>query len=303
MGLLSISGQDGCGLNGRRCIRTMCLVICAVALSACDSNSPFDRLGEDDKVLANVDGEELWLSEISPMLQDSMSEKDSVFQVQNIVEKWVRDRLIIREAEKNKPEDIDIDQLVEDYRNSLIIHHYEQKMIEERLDTVITEEQLMRFYNANKDQFHNEQDLVRAYVIKLKKPFPNQSQFESWWKSEDPEKLVELRNYCEQHAVYYRLDQNRWMSYDEIAGQLPRGSLRFRDLTQGYERNFADFNYQYLIRVFETAKSSDEAPVSLISDQAKMIILHERKVKLLEKLKQELYDRAIRSNSIKIMTK
>ena len=159
------------------------------------------------------------------------------------------------------------------------------------------------FYKKNKDQFQNDKDLVRAYFIKLKKPFPNQQRMESWWKDASGNNLNELRNYCQNYASYFILESDKWIEYGELTRQLPRGSLRFKDLKPEYERNFADFNFQYLIRVFETVSSTENAPVSMVAEQAKMIILHERKLKLLEKIKQELYNDAIRSGSVKIMTK
>lgn len=279
------------------------LVLLAIIMFGCQGvESPLD-IDENDRILASAGNKNLLLSEVIPLMNDSLSSRDSTIFLQNYAERWVRDQLMIREAERNIPDNVDIDQLVNDYRSSLLVHHYEQKMIGDRLDTVVTEEQILDFYQKNKDQFQNDQDLVRAYLIKLKKPFPDQRKMESWWQEPSGANLNALRNYGQNYAAYFNLERDKWMEYDEIARQLPRGSIRFNDLKPDYERNFADFNYQYFIKVFETVKSTDNPPVDLVADQAKMIILHERKLRLLDRIKQELYDKAIRESDVKILIK
>lgn len=289
-------------------IRTSLRVVAAamimvVVLTSCKEANDETVLAPDDKVLAVVNDHQLLLSEVRPLLQDTTSSKDSVIFIQNYTERWVRDQLLISEAEKNTPEDIDIDQLVKDYRSSLLVYHFEQQLLRERLDTIVTEEEILEFYKKNKGQFQNDKDLVRAYFIKMKKPFPNQKMMESWWEDPNGSNLQELRKYCQNYATYFNLDKNKWIEYKDISEQIPRGRIRFKDLGPDYNRNFADFTHHYLIKVFEAVKASDNAPVSLIADQVKMIILHERKIKLLEKIKQELYDNAIQNSSVKILTK
>jgi len=278
------------------------LVLCSLLL-ACEDTAPEEQVVDDAEVLAVVGSEQLLIGEVTPFLNDSLSSQDSAIFIQNYTERWVRDRLMIQAAEENVPDNVDIEQLVNDYRASLLVHHFEQKVIEEQLDTAVSRDEILKFYEKNKDQFQNDKDLVRAHFIKLKKPFPDQRRMEGWWKEPTGDNLVALRNYCQNYGTYFNLDAEKWLEYNEIARQLPRGSIRFSDLRPDYERNFADFNHQYLIRVFETVRSTENPPVALVADQAKMIILHERKLRLLEQVRQELYNEAIQERSVKIMTK
>jgi hypothetical protein len=278
-------------------------LVVGVFLLACN-NVPFDENeSSNDRVIASVADHKLYLSEALQLLNDSLSSSDSINFLQNYAERWVRDELLVYEAEQNQPDEIDIDELIKDYRESLLIHHFEQKIIRERLDTVITEAHIMAFYEKNKDQFQNDKDMVRAYFIKLRKPFPNQRQMENWWNDPTGTNLTGLKNYSQQNATFFSLEEKKWINYDILSRQLPKGSIRFNDLSKNYERNFADFNYHYFIKVFEVAKSDDNTPVSMVSEQAKMIILHERKVKLLETVKEELYNQAIPKHIVKIMVK
>ena len=94
----------------------------------------------DDTLMAEVYDHQLYLSRAKNYRPDAESPDDSLSQLRNYVEMWVREALLLHEAEKYVPEDIDIRALVEDYRASLIISNYEKSIVESSLDTVITDE-------------------------------------------------------------------------------------------------------------------------------------------------------------------
>ena len=55
----------------------------------------------------------------------------------------------MHEAEKNIPAGIEIDQLVEDYKSSLIIHQFEKTVVDNTLDTIISDAELNAYYDEN----------------------------------------------------------------------------------------------------------------------------------------------------------
>ena len=55
--------------------------------------------------------------------------------------------------------------------------------------------------------------------------------------------------------------------------------------------------------VFEKKSRNQLAPLGYIEDQIKKVILHKRKMVLLDQRKEELYDRETSKNNVKIFTK
>ena len=56
------------------------------------------------------------------------------------------------------------------------------------------------------------------------------------------------------------------------------------------------------LRIFETTAAGEYPPLSYIEGQATKVILHKRKIKLLEEKKEEMYERELRRNNVKIYT-
>lgn len=91
--------------------------------------------GQDDRLLATVFNRSLYLSDLDEMIPESASKQDSTLFINAFTERWVRENVLMHEAEVNIPQDLNIDRLVRDYRASLIKHNYEQILVELEMDS------------------------------------------------------------------------------------------------------------------------------------------------------------------------
>ena len=96
--------------------------------------SPGEAPREDDRLLAEVYNKNLYLSELEGIVPEGVSSEDSVLMVSAFTQRWVREQLLMYEAERNIPKDLDIDELVRNYRASLVRFNFEEKIIAEKLD-------------------------------------------------------------------------------------------------------------------------------------------------------------------------
>ena len=61
--------------------------------------------------------------------------------VEQYVNNWAIQHLLLKKAESElSKSDRDVQQELEDYKNSLLVYRFEKYFIEQRLDTLITEE-------------------------------------------------------------------------------------------------------------------------------------------------------------------
>jgi len=252
----------------------------------------------DDQKLAQVGGKILYLSDLDGMISGSDKPEDSLMIVNAFVEEWVRDNLLMQEAERNIPNDLNIDQLVRDYRASLIRHSYEKRMVESQLDSTITQQELLAYYEENKEQYRLKDKILRCRLIKIPRPFDDLSIVKDLWKKNNEESYKALLEYCSQYAEVYMLEDSTWYRLNDIASQLPKGTL-----TKSSDKKsqiIKDDNYHYFIKVLETVSRKKIAPLTYIEDQASKVILHKRKIKLLEEKREEIYERAIHKNNVKV---
>lgn len=267
---------------------------------ACQS---FGEEEQGDRLLAEVHNKTLYLSEMDGMFPPGTTSEDSTLIIDNYVDRWIREALLLYEAERNIPSDLNIDKLVRDYRASLIRHNYEKIMIEELLDSMVTTEEIITFYEEHQQQFQLESPIVRCYFIKVSLSAPDQEDLEKLWnRSRDPESYQQLVDYCNQYANLHLLADSTWYRIEDIAVELPPGTISTTNVsTQTVEKQ--DDSYQYFLRIFEVKNRNEVAPLSYVDDQVRKIILRNRKAKLLEDKKEEMYELEMRRNNIKLHTR
>ena len=113
-------------------LRFLVFILSFCFLTSC---TPAEKaLEENDVELAKVFSKKLFLSELEGMVPDGATPEDSTKIINAEVERWTRETLLMQEAEKNIPADLNIDELVRDYRMSLVRHNYEQFLVETQLD-------------------------------------------------------------------------------------------------------------------------------------------------------------------------
>ena len=283
------------------CLNYCLLWVLLFGLS-CSSNQ--QKVAEKgDRLLATVYNRSLFLSQVEEMIPTSSSKEDSTLFLNAFVERWVRENLMMHEAEKNLPQDLNIDQLVRDYRASLIQHNYEQILIELELDSVISSAELFEFYENNKDQYQLEAPIVRCYFIKIPLSVEGSGNLQKWWESNDQQDFIQMVDYCNRYATTHMLEDSVWYKLGDLEEAFPKGSNLRNSLRNRRSFVVQDEQFQYFFKRLELMSKEEIAPLSYIEDQASKAILHKRKLRLLEKKKEELYEMELGKNNVKIYAK
>ncbi|MCS7037935.1 MAG: hypothetical protein RMJ33_00020 [Saprospiraceae bacterium] len=263
----------------------------------CASPDTDDRKG--DVLLAQVYNKSLYLSELEGIVPPGTSPDDSILLVRAHVQRWVRDQLLMYEAERNIPKDLNIDKLVRDYRASLVRFNFEEQLIAEQLDSVVSEEELRDFYEHNKDQFQLESTILKCQLIVIPYKAP-QNEFNRLWYSKSPADAERLRTLSKQWAKAALLDPERWHRLEEVSALLPRGALTSENVAPRREGTLGDGEFRYYYRVLEVIRGKETAPFEYAREQAKAILLHKRKQDLVERWKEDLYQKELRRQNIRI---
>jgi hypothetical protein len=259
---------------------------------------PGEENNNADQALARVGNKTLYLSEMEGMFPDGTSAQDSAAIIQAYVSRWVREAVLLGEAEAHIPADLNIDKLVRDYRASLVRSSYEKMLVEQLLDSTITQEELQAFYTENQMLYQLETPIVRCYFLKVPMPMPEGDRLRRLWNEDDPGALADLRDYAEQYAEVALLEDSLWYSLEEVAEELPKGTITASNVSSKREFTQQDGQHQYFFRLFELRNRKEIAPLSYVEEQARKVILHKRKLTLIEEVKEEMYERELRRNNI-----
>ena len=125
--------------------------------------------GKEGKVVATIYDKTLYQSDLQSVLYDGISVNDSIVRTKAFIDNWIRRQLIIHLAETNLDKsELDFSKQIEDYRNSLIIYKYETMMIEQNLDTVVTQDDIAKYIEANAPVDIDDES-VRYIILNMRK--------------------------------------------------------------------------------------------------------------------------------------
>lgn len=278
------------------------MLLCSlVFIAACIE--PKEEVAVDDTLLAKVHNQSLYLSDLDGMIPDGETAQDSTLLLNALVEDWVRSTLLLHEAERNIPTDVNIDELVRDYRSTLVRHNFEQQLIESNLDSTITEAEIQAFYDQNKDEYQLTEPIIRCRFLKVPLTAPTVDDISLWWKSEAEIDEIQLVNYCDKYAEIYYLNEEKWFELDKIAKHLPANTLTKNNVNFQKNVQKKDENYFYLLEILEIVSNNEPLPLGYIENRAKKVILHQRKIKLIEDKKAALYKEGTDNNHVQFFNR
>src|SRR5690554_6004859 len=125
--------------------------------------------GED--AVARAGNSYLYKSDIDALVSEHLSKEDSTLLVNNFIDRWATRQLLMEKAKINLSEEKQkaYEELIENYRLELYTKGYKDIIATRELDSVISENQLKRFYEENKNSFLLNEELVQLRYIHVGK--------------------------------------------------------------------------------------------------------------------------------------
>lgn len=269
-----------------------------LALSICACQSTTDEYYDNQRLIAEVYDSKLYENDIENLIPTQATQSDSTNISQAYLEQWIRESLILHEAKKDVPPDMD--RLIEDYRESLLKLHFENKIIEQRLDSVIDTLALQAYYDNNKTQYLLKEKAIQLFLLKCEVGANFLDNLNEFWRDRAYKdmKIIALVN---QNNVVFSEDD--WYKLSELSNMTSRNIANRIRNNEGKRFTTEQDGYKYFIKVGEIKDKNEIPPLPVIDDQISRVILHQRKKKILEDYIEELYDLEIRKKSIKIHSK
>lgn len=253
--------------------------------------------------IARVNNEYLYPSDLENLVPSGTSKKDSIAIVNDFIKRWATQQLLMNNANKNigKSKQIELDELINQYKIDLYSKAYLEQLVITKIDTVITKEEIEKYYNTNKNNFKANSPLVKLRYINLVKgnnKLANISAKFSSFKSKDKKELKSLAIQFKDYAF----NDSIWVDIDQVYERLPfvnqDNMAKFID--EGIFYQYADSTSIWLVKVRDMVQKNEVVPFSYISPTIKQIILNKRKTDLINKIQTEITNDAIKDNDFEI---
>ena len=125
--------------------------ILLIIIFSCDDLSKASQ----DRLIARVNNNYLYESDIDFLDIKFSSYYDSIIKVKSYVNGWAKNHLLFEKAILNisNEKKLKIDQLIDDYKFDVYNNSYKENIVKYKIDTSITENQLLNFYKINFSNF------------------------------------------------------------------------------------------------------------------------------------------------------
>ncbi len=261
------------------------------------------KKGKD--VLAKVGEEYLYSSDISGLVQPGTSVKDSIQRVNLYVENWIKVQLMVQKAELNlTKERKNFDKEIENFKTTLLIHRYQEKVVEQLLDTVVSEEDIKKYYNENESQFLLRENIVKASYIIFSRNAKDKEKVKSWLMSDKDEMIVKLSKFCKESAMSFQITDTTWQFMDELERIIPfEYSSQESMLTRTKYYETMDSSMVYMVRFKDYKSKESLSPLEFERPVIKSLIINIRKQEILRKMEDDIYKEAVEKKTFQNFVK
>jgi hypothetical protein len=276
------------------------IIFCSVfLLTGCKNNN----VQPQRRAVAEVGKVVLYYDQMPNLIQKGVNNDDSVALFQNYINKWAKRQLLLQKAEDNlsPASKLKIEKQIEETRSNLLIYEYQQQMIIEKLDTLISDAEMEDYYANNEKTFVLNTNIVKVLFIKLPFETPDLNKIRVLIRSNDHNDLLQLESLCYQFAEKFEDFNEDWIPMDQLIAEL---HTNIPDEENFLKRNtFLETNDStstYLVSFRDYRLRSSLAPFEYVKNDIKRIIWNTRRFEFIQSLENGIYNDALKDNSFKI---
>lgn len=270
------------------------LMFCIFA--ACSSEK-HDHQGKTP--LVEVNGKFLYEEDLHSALPPNLSKDDSVLFAEHYMKDWAESILLYDKAESNIPDNDKINELVENYRKALILHTYQQELINQKVSQEVTDGEMQEYYDANKQLFTVDRPLIKGLFIKVPLGASGLNNVRVWYKQKTPEAIDKLEKYSLQNAVSYDYFYDRWLLASEVLDKIPlKVSNPEQYLNDNRHIELKDTAFSYFLHIEDYLEVGKPEPFDFAKPEIKDILVNLKQVDFMRGVKNDLYQNAIDKKKI-----
>jgi hypothetical protein len=245
----------------------------------------------------------LYYDEIPDQVKEGLIPSDSIATIQNYIKKWAKRELMFQKAESNLSQELrnEIEQHLEETRLNLVVYEYQRLMMLQKMDTIISQEELQNYYSTNENSFVLTSNIVKALLIKLPVETPEINKIKMLARSDNQKDFQELESLCYQFAEKFDDFNEEWVTLDRLSLELKEdisNQENFLKRNNYYETS--DSNSVYLIKINDYRLIGDLSPFEYVEEDIKRIIWNNRRIEFIEALENGIYNEALERNDFKV---
>lgn len=254
---------------------------------------------KSDDLIARAGGNFLYQNE----LPSFSSLEDSLLRYTNYIESWAKEKILydlsLTNLSQTKKNDLDL--LVEKYKVDLYINSYKDLLVNSRIDSVISYEEIDSFYSKNVNNFKLKENLIKYRYLKLPVSNINIDNIRTYIQrlNNDDRNFLDSLNF---QFADININDTIWFTEREVVSSIDFINQRNKSNYIKVNRLFEVEDDQYLtfFIVKDLLKSGNIPPLSYLYDRIKTNIINQRKLNLIKSINKEVLEDALKSSKYEV---
>ncbi|MCL2413254.1 MAG: hypothetical protein FWC98_03850 [Bacteroidales bacterium] len=258
----------------------------------------------DGVPIARVMNEYLFLSDLEGVVPPGTLQTDSLEAVQAYIHNWIQQRLLLNKAKRNLPgHQRAFEEKIENYRNSLIIFTFQNALVEQMIDTNVSDAEIQRFYDENRELFLLRSNVVRVRFAKVdnvpanaintaeRERFRENAIIHDLIFSDEltGEQWMQLVELCQRNSSNFFLGDDNWIHFNDLLREIPIDA----DNQENFLRRHRHFlvpedEHTFYVNILEFRLVGDLSPIEFEHERIRRVVLNNRRVGLIESLRNEV---------------
>ncbi|MDA9749777.1 hypothetical protein N9U80_02820 [Flavobacteriaceae bacterium] len=254
---------------------------------------------KSDDLIARAGGNFLYQNE----LPSFSSLEDSLLRYTNYIESWAKEKILydlsLTNLSQTKKNNLDL--LVEKYKVDLYINSYKDLLVNSRIDSIISYEEIDSFYSKNVNNFKLKENLIKYRYLKLPVSNINIDNIRTYIQrlNNDDRNFLDSLNF---QFANININDTIWFTEREVVSSIDFINQRNKSNYIKVNRLFEVEDDQYLtfFIVKDLLKSGNIPPLSYLYDRIKTNIINQRKLNLIKSINKEVLEDALKSSKYEV---
>ncbi|WP_339625020.1 peptidyl-prolyl cis-trans isomerase [uncultured Winogradskyella sp.] len=275
------------------------IVVFCLLLVGCS----FFKKIDSGQPIARVNDSFLYQEDIKGVVPKGVSKQDSTLMVNAYINRWAQQLLLMDGAKINLSESkqTSFSQLVEQYKVDLFTNAYLEGLVKKNIDTIVSLDLEQQFYQANKESFRLNDDLLQFRYINLPLNPINLDTITRRFKRFN----ANDKRYLDSIAVQFKsyvLNDSLWVKFSNVTDKISiiNSENKNQLLKKSNFLQLKDSLNLYLMHVNDVKTLDDYAPLDYVKNSIKQIVINKRKLELIKQLEKDITKDAIKNNKFEI---
>ena len=231
------------------------------------------------------------------------SEQDSILRYLNYIERWAKEKILydlsLTNLSQSKKNDLDL--LVEKYKVDLYINSYKDLIVNSRIDSIVTDEEIESFYNRNIDNFKLNENLLKYRYLKVPSDNINISRIRRYIQrlNESDREFLDSLNF---QFADLKINDTMWFTEREVISSIEfinqKNKSNYMRINRLYELEDDQYTNYFIVK--DLLKSGNIPPLSYLYDRIKSNIINQRKLNLIQNINKEILNDALKSSKYEV---